>query len=53
MSTIPKNESLLHGADLNGHVNKVRDDAVENCGNHGHGIRNKEVGRILFLLVSK
>ena len=27
ISTIPKDESFLLGADLNGHVGKVRDDA--------------------------
>lgn len=35
LSTIPKHESLLLGADLNGHVGKVRDDTNDCHNNRG------------------
>ena len=45
--SVPSEETLLIGADLNGHVGEQRRGASKCHGNHGYGIRNDEGERIL------
>ncbi|KFD54743.1 hypothetical protein M513_04443 [Trichuris suis] len=47
ISSIPEEEYLLLGADLNGHVGKMKDDAGACHGGHGYGARNQEGERII------
>lgn len=47
LSTIPKEECILLGADLNGHVGQKRDDTSGCHGIHGFGICNDKGTRML------
>lgn len=46
-ASIPDDETLLLGGDLNGHVGQHREDARRCHGNRGYGTRNDEGERIL------
>ena len=47
VSSLPQDEIVVIGADLNGHVGQQRDGANKCQGNRGYGIRNEEGERIL------